>query len=420
MSVNLQASDNKTGELTKSEKSELVQKATQLLLSKERKGWGEKEKKKDHFQTLANRFGISHRTITNAYYKSVMPIIEEEREKKEKRNGKLHIVKNENVIKSEKTSSLTMKKNEEEEEKLNNDVKNDKTDDKKTVKVEQSNKVNTYEKKVQLDSLGRPLKPPYKPYDIIEVKVDHIRDFGVFCYTMDEYEFKGLLHISEIKDIFVSDANDYFEVGDIIRVKVLLSQPNRLTFSTRDLKVQPKKKKEETSVTDTLPKNPPINVIGEQFGKQLQSKVTSYQMNKPKEAFKEEVDDILKEDEANINKAEIEALFAEQIKEEEERQKAELKKQEEAKKEEMAKTEDGELLPSRINDRDFADVQSYLNSKIGALSPNAQSRLLQILEKQGMFKSSMAISKVADNFVVDYGLIFMEMVARELEKDECL
>jgi predicted RNA-binding protein with RPS1 domain len=425
MAVNLQ--ENKTGEMSKTEKSELVKKATQLLLSKERKGWKDGEKKKETFQSLASKFGLSERTITNTYYKMVLPVISEEsdetEDKTDKRTATLHLVKNEKNETDNTQLEKQDKKNENQDTQtelvLENKVE---TAEKKeeTIKRVASYTPTSYPRKIELDSLGRPLKPPYKPNDIIEVKVDHIRDFGVFCYTLDEYEYKGLLHISEIKDIFVSDANDYFEAGDIIKVKVVLAQANRLQFSTRDLKVPLKTKaKEENNVADsTLPKNPPINSIGEQFGKQLQSKITTYQTNKPKTAFKEEVEEILKEDEAKIDKAEIEALFAEQLKEEEEQIKAE----------EKAKTQtglatsqvSGEIIPTRVNERDIADVQTFLNNKIGALSPNAQHKLVQILEKQGMFKSTMAISKVSEDFVVDYGLIFMEMVARELEKDECL
>jgi predicted RNA-binding protein with RPS1 domain len=425
MAVNLQ--ENKTGEMSKTEKSELVKKATQLLLSKERKGWKDGEKKKETFQSLASKFGLSERTITNTYYKMVLPVISEENDdtkESDKTTTKLHLVRNEKIEtdnnKQEKQESKNENKETQTELVLENKVEMvDKKKEQPTKRVASFTPQN-YVKKIELDSLGRPMKPPYKANDIIEVKVDHIREFGVFCYTLDEYEYKGLLHISEIKDIFVSDANDYFQAGDIIKVKVLMAQPNRLTFSTRDLKVPLKTKaKEENNVADTtLPKNPPINSIGEQFGKQLQSKITTYQVNKPITAFKEEVEEILKEDEANIDKAEIEALFAEQLKEEEERIKEEAKAKAQT---EMVTTEvGGEIIPTRVNERDIADVQTFLNNKIGALSPNAQHKLVQILEKQGMFKSTMAISKVSENFVVDYGLIFMEMVARELEKDECL
>jgi predicted RNA-binding protein with RPS1 domain len=435
MVVQISNIDNREAELTKSEKSEMVGKVIELLLSKERKGWKKGEKKKETFQTLASRFGLSERTIANTYYRSVKIVVEEENKKKENkkesRNSKLHIVKNENiainkVVDSSQTKDLEEEKagDSDKKEVANKEVvKSELIDSNTDKKVSSfSYQTNNYTKKIELDSLGRPLKPPYKPNDIIDVKVDHIRDFGVFCYTLDEYEYKGLLHISEIKEIFVSDANDYFEIGDIIKVKVLMSQPNRLTFSTRDLRVQMKnKKKEETIMADTsLPKNPPINVIGEKFGKELQSKITTYQVNKPKTAFKNEVEDILKEDHANIDKAEIEALFAEQLKEEEERMKEKTKQKEESEIVENVEAKEIAVLPTRINEQDFADVQSFLNNKIGALSPKAQLKLMQILDKQGMFKSTLAISKVSENFIVDYGLIFMEMVANELEKDECL
>jgi general stress protein 13 len=417
MAVSTKVKEKTLGKITRDEKAELQNKIVGLLLSKERKGWKEDEMKKDAFADLSRKFGVPVATIKNYYYTKVMPVINEEVEKKGQRTATLTLVKNDKELVAEQ---ITVDKLDEiivAENKTETVLTQEETEirlveeQKKTYPPVVKHSLPPVAKPRELDNLGRPLRPPYKINDIIEVKVDHIKDYGVFCITQDEYEYKGLLHISEIKDIFISDANDYFEIGEIIKAKVILAQPERLNFSTREMKIQMKKKKEETYVTDTLPKNPPLNTIGEKFGKQLQS-LTTYAVSQ-NTAFKNEVDEILKEDEANIDKAEIEALFAEQIKEEEARM-----KQEEAN--DLAIVQGGEIIPSRVSERDLADVQVFLNNKIGALSPNAQNKLVQILDKMGMFKSTMAISKVQENFVVDYGLIFMEMVSRELEKDEYL
>jgi predicted RNA-binding protein with RPS1 domain len=412
----------KTNDLSIKKKSEMVDKVVELLISKERKGWEKRGEKKEEFKKLANKFGISERTIHNNYYRRVLPVVQEEEKKddKESRKAKFQVIMNdapvENKIEEDK------KDDKKEDKKV--EIKNDKQDKaekieatKTTTKPVAKPVTNTVIKKQEMkyDSQGRPVKPPYKVNDIIEVKVDHIKEYGVFCKTLDEYEYNGLLHISEIKDIFVSDPNDHFKVGDIINVKVIMAQPNRLNFSTRNLRVPIKiKEQEDVDVADvTLPKNPPINSIGEQFGEQLKSKINTYSVNKPQNAFKNEVEDILKEDDANIDNAEIEKLFESQLKEEEENEKNEAKKQEES-------NEGGALTPNKVSERDLADAKSFLNNKIGALSPKAQAKLIEVLDKKGMFKSTIAIGKVAENFVVDYGLIFMEMVAEELEKDECL
>lgn len=401
-------------EISKNEKSELLKKVVELLLAKERKGWNEDEMKKEVFEQMAVRFGLTFSSIRNTYYHKVVPMFNEENEKKNPRSASLTLVKKEETGQNE--TSI------EEKQKDKTGLKNIKveviTDTKKTLPPVSKTSMPPVPKPRELDSMGRPLRPPYKINDIIEVKVDHIKEYGVFCVTMDEYEYKGLLHISEIKDIFISDANDYFEIGEIIKAKVILCQPERLNFSTRDMKIQIKKKKEDTIVADTVPKNPPINSIGEQFGKQLQSKLTTYAGNKPNPSLiKDEIEEMLKEEGAqNLDREEIEALFAEQIKQEEEQE-----RQEQAKAQTQLSTQTvAEIIPTNVSERDIADAQTYLNNKIGALSPNAQYKLIQILEKRGMFKSTMAIGKVSDNFVVDYGLIFLEMVDRELEKDECL
>lgn len=426
MSMIIEAQENEissNNELSLAEKSQRVDKVVELLLAKERKGWGKRGEKKAEFKKLADKFELSVKTIHNNYYKKVVPIINEEHEKAEdkaSRKAKLSVVKKSAKKNAEDAVSEVIQEQQEIEElkveatiestenasKIVNEVKEKRNvDDSINQFLETTGKeIKKNNVKFEKDVYGRPMKPPYKHNDILEVRVDHIRDFGVFCYTCDEYEYKGLIHISEIKDIFVSDANDYFSVGDIIKVKVMMATANRLTFSTRDMKLQPKSEKEDIDVSNvTLPKSPPLNTIGEKFGKELQSKFSSMEIEQHQDSVQKEVEEILKEDEAVFENAEIEQLITNDL-------------QEEAEQEQKQNA----LTSTRVNERDFEDVQSFLNNKIGALSPNAKLMLMEILEKKGMFISSIAINKVAENFDVDYGLIFMKMVSKELEKDECL
>lgn len=426
MSMIIEAQENEissNNELSLAEKSQRVDKVVELLLAKERKGWGKRGEKKAEFKKLADKFELSVKTIHNNYYKKVVPIINEEHEKAEdkaSRKAKLSVVKKSAKKNAEDAVSEVIQEQQEMQElkveatiestenasKIVNEVKEKRNvDDSINQFLETTGKeIKKNNVKFEKDVYGRPMKPPYKHNDILEVRVDHIRDFGVFCYTCDEYEYKGLIHISEIKDIFVSDANDYFSVGDIIKVKVMMATANRLTFSTRDMKLQPKSEKEDIDVSNvTLPKSPPLNTIGEKFGKELQSKFSSMEIEQHQDSVQKEVEEILKEDEAVFENAEIEQLITNDL-------------QEEAEQEQKQNA----LTSTRVNERDFEDVQSFLNNKIGALSPNAKLMLMEILEKKGMFISSIAINKVAENFDVDYGLIFMKMVSKELEKDECL
>ena len=54
--------------------------------------------------------------------------------------------------------------------------------------------------------------------DIIVCEVTNIRPFGVF---VKHQNYKGLIHISEISNLYVEDLNVLFEVGDKISVCIL-------------------------------------------------------------------------------------------------------------------------------------------------------------------------------------------------------
>jgi general stress protein 13 len=54
--------------------------------------------------------------------------------------------------------------------------------------------------------------------DHIECKITGIQPYGIFV----EYEdYTGLIHISEISQYFVSEIEQIFQVGDLIKVVVL-------------------------------------------------------------------------------------------------------------------------------------------------------------------------------------------------------
>lgn len=59
----------------------------------------------------------------------------------------------------------------------------------------------------------------YKKGSIIEGSVTGIENYGVFV-NLDDY-YSGLIHISEISHGFVKDVNNYVNLGDTIKVKVV-------------------------------------------------------------------------------------------------------------------------------------------------------------------------------------------------------
>ena len=54
--------------------------------------------------------------------------------------------------------------------------------------------------------------------DIIECEVTSIRPFGVFVKYQN---YKGLIHISEISNLYVEDLSSIFEIGDTLSAYIL-------------------------------------------------------------------------------------------------------------------------------------------------------------------------------------------------------
>lgn len=61
--------------------------------------------------------------------------------------------------------------------------------------------------------------PEFKNNDIVTGCVTGIEKYGIFV-SLDNY-YSGLIHISEISDNFVRNINDYVNIGETIRVKIL-------------------------------------------------------------------------------------------------------------------------------------------------------------------------------------------------------
>lgn len=66
---------------------------------------------------------------------------------------------------------------------------------------------------------------------ILEGKVTGITRFGAFVQL--ENGETGLVHISEVADVYVKDVNDFVKENDIVRVKVLNVSPGKIGLSIR-------------------------------------------------------------------------------------------------------------------------------------------------------------------------------------------
>ena len=73
-----------------------------------------------------------------------------------------------------------------------------------------------------------------KENDIIEAIVTGVQNYGAFVDINDEYD--GLIHISEISYGYVSNVNDFINVGDKIFAQVIEVDDNkRLKLSIKNI-----------------------------------------------------------------------------------------------------------------------------------------------------------------------------------------
>lgn len=61
---------------------------------------------------------------------------------------------------------------------------------------------------------------------IVEGQITGVTKYGVFVSLEDNYT--GMIHISEVSNKYIEDLNDIFKIGDLIRVKVLSIDEDKL------------------------------------------------------------------------------------------------------------------------------------------------------------------------------------------------
>lgn len=85
--------------------------------------------------------------------------------------------------------------------------------------------------------------------DIVEGQITGITKYGVFVSLEDNYV--GMVHISEVSNKFVNDLNDKFSIGNIVKVKVLSIDENKLQVKLSIKKVGNTKKRKTIVETGT-------------------------------------------------------------------------------------------------------------------------------------------------------------------------
>lgn len=75
----------------------------------------------------------------------------------------------------------------------------------------------------------------FKVGDIVKGEVTGVTKYGVFVNL--DYDYSGLVHISEVSDKYIKDLKERFMIGDLIRAKVLEvdESKNHLKLSIKEI-----------------------------------------------------------------------------------------------------------------------------------------------------------------------------------------
>jgi S1 RNA binding domain protein len=85
---------------------------------------------------------------------------------------------------------------------------------------------------------------------IIEGKVTGITNFGAFIEL--EPGVTGLVHISEVADVYVKDIKEFLKMYDMVKVKILSMQEGKIGLSIRQAQEKPRQNRQ--SFEDKLAK----------------------------------------------------------------------------------------------------------------------------------------------------------------------
>jgi predicted RNA-binding protein with RPS1 domain len=204
-------------------------------------------------------------------------------------------------------------------------------------------------------------EPIYLPGYRIDVRVVAVKPYGAIVETLDSSK-QGLIHISEIRNHFISDPNDYFEVGDIVQNAriVRIEKDGKMALSTLDCWL-PRKNRESIAAEANV-----VYIDHTPINNPMVEKLVSL-----KEKYAETYSVLSKEPES--------------------------------------------FAPSTPEDEDLHEMREYIKGIVGVLSPQAEEFLKELKEKhKSVFKITRAILETEKDFAPDLGLLFVKQVDKKL------
>lgn len=257
----------------------------------------------------------------------------------------------------------------------------------------------------------------YRFGEVVPVRITRIETFGPLVETMDGLETRGLIHISDIKNGWVSDPAMYFSIGQELEVKVKSynQKEDKLSLTTKHLNL--KLITDENNTEVKVFTNPPINTMGEKLrnlktsfsnensisfdtNKQIDSKEEATEFNNnlidKNIVIDKDMNTIIKDnDNAQLELENLTKLASSQNESKEEEEFLELK---------------------IAGSRELQEIILYLKKYVGALSPSAKEKLLEVINENNIVSFTMAMVQVAPEFKVDPSLRLVNEISKQINK----
>ncbi|MCU7668031.1 S1 RNA-binding domain-containing protein [Bacillus thuringiensis] len=259
-------------------------------------------------------------------------------------------------------------------------------------------------------------QPNYKYGDILEAVVIHVPDYGAIIETLDEFRMKGLIHIGDIRYGHVSNVHMYFTVGEKIRamVKRYDKEQNRLNLTTKELKV-PYRIKDEAEEKEKE----------EKFQEIISEENVIILDDKPKN------DSLAQELMKVKDKLTLDSSPQETTQDTKAESKVEPKVESVVGENKILSSGGTNMVSEGVHlviqpteglqiegNKEIENIISRLNNKIGAISPEARAKMLELLNENSIVEFTVAMIETLPEFKADLGLMLLGEIEKKMS--ECL
>lgn len=211
---------------------------------------------------------------------------------------------------------------------------------------------------------------------VVDVRVTRVESYGAFVECLDGTA-NGLIHISQVKDGFISNIHRFFRIGMVIQARIIeySELDGKFNFSTRNLSLSEYSWKKQEQQKKEPKYEPKIVEPKLDFADQLA-------------AIKEK---LVNPSTSLVNPSNgIEHTAPQPI---------------EGKKEQKM-------------DAEWQQAKPFIEKIVGTVSEAAEQELRKIMEAHGVFAFTMALMNRKDGFTPDIGLLLANAIKQDLNVDD--